>query len=233
MGKNRLSKVLAASGVASRRACEEVIFDGRVTVNAQIVLKPQHLVDPERDVIRVDGERVKPIDQKVYYLLHKPVGYLCTHRREGAKQKLVVDLVPPQERLFTVGRLDRDTSGLLILTNDGAFAHKAMHPSSNIGREYLVKTDQEISHEHLKTIAAGTWVEGAFVKPESVKKVRKGTVKIVVKEGRKHEVRLLIRAAGLEVRDLMRVRFGGLLLGKLPVGEYRQLSEVDRKAIFG
>lgn len=233
MVKNRLSKILSAAGVASRRACEELIFEGRVEVNGEIVLKPQHLVDPDSDILRVDGERITKEENKVYYLLNKPVGYLCSNRRPGVNRKIIYDLIPNKQRLFTVGRLDRDTEGLIIITNDGAFAHRAMHPSSNISREYLAKTDQEITHEHLKTIAAGTWVDEAFVKPASVKKVRKGTVKIVVKEGRKHEVRLLLQAAGLEVRGLMRIRYGGLLLGKLPVGDYRVLSATDREAIFG
>lgn len=233
MDKKRLSKVMAAAGVASRRACEELIFEGRVQVNGRVVLKPQHLVSAEDDAIKVDGERIRKSENKVYYLLNKPVGYLCTNRRSGEKQKIVLDLVPQTERLFTVGRLDRDTDGLLIITNDGTFAHRVAHPSSNIAREYLAKVDQEVTLQHLQTMSAGTWVEEAFVKPVSVKKIRKGSVKIVVKEGRKHEVRLLLRAAGLDVRTLTRIRFGGLLLGKLPLGAYRNLSEDDRAAIFG
>lgn len=228
----RLSKVLSAAGVASRRACEELIFAGRVQVNGKTVYKPQYQVDTDRDRISVDGETVGKAEHKVYYLLNKPAGYLCTARRPGLKHRLVLDLIPKKERIFTVGRLDRDTEGLIILTNDGVFAHEVMHPSSEIAREYVVKTDRELSHEDLKTISSGTWVDGAFVKPESVKKVRKGTLKIVVKEGRKHEVRLLVAAAGLEVRSLTRVRFGGLMLGKLPVGTYRVLDEKDREAIF-
>ena len=232
MEEKRLSKVMAAAGVASRRACEELIFAGRVQVNGRVVLKPQHLVDATRDTIKVDGETIRAAETKVYYLLNKPVGYLCSHRRVGSKQKLVLDLLPKEQRLFTIGRLDRDTEGLLIITNDGAFAHQAMHPSSNISREYLVKTDRELLPEHLAAIAAGTWVEEVFVKPFSVKKVRKGTLKITVKEGRKHEIRLLIKAAGLQVKALTRVRFGGLLLGKLPLGAWRHLSEREREAIF-
>lgn len=233
MDKKRLSKVMAAAGVASRRACEELIFEGRVQVNGRVILKPQHLVSAEDDAIKVDGERIRKSEHKVYYLLNKPVGYLCTARRPGEKQRIVLDLVPQTERLFTVGRLDRDTDGLLLLTNDGTFAHRVAHPSSNIAREYLAKVDQEITLQHLQTMSAGTWVEEAFVKPVSVKKIRKGSVKIVVKEGRKHEVRLLLKAAGLDVRTLTRIRFGGLLLGRLPLGAYRNLSEDDRAAIFG
>lgn len=232
MHKQRLSKVLAAAGVASRRACEELIFEGRVQVNGKVILLPQHHVSAETDRISVDGETVGKAQGKVYYLLNKPKGYLCSARRPGVKHKLVLDLIPKKERIFTVGRLDRDTEGLIILTNDGVFAHQVMHPSSDIAREYLVKTDRELSADDLKAISAGSWVDGAFVKPTSVKKVRKGTLKIIVKEGRKHEVRLLVAAAGLTVRELTRVRFGGLLLGKLPLGTWRMLDEKDREAIF-
>lgn len=232
MKKNRLSKILAAAGVASRRACEELIFAGRVQVNGETILIPQHMVNPQVDAIRVDGQGIGKEPQKVYYLLNKPVGYICSHHRPGLNQKLVLDLIPDGRRLFTVGRLDKETEGLILITNDGTFAHRAMHPSSDIAREYLAKTDSEITLDHLKTIAAGCWVEGAFVKPVSVNKVRRGTLKVIVKEGRKHEVRLLLRAAGLQVRSLARVRFGGLLLGKLPLGTYRTLSAEECEAVF-
>lgn len=233
MAKQRLSKVLAAAGVASRRACEELIFAKRVRVNGKTALLPQFLVDAEQDAITVDGETIKTGQERVYYLLNKPVGYLCSNKRLTPGQRLVTDLVPhDQHRLFTVGRLDKETEGLLIITNDGAFAHRAMHPSSNITREYIAKTDNEITAQHLKDISAGTWVGGAFVKPATVQKMRRGTLKVTVKEGRKHEVRLLVQAAGLKVKNLSRVRFGGLLLGKLPVGAYRPLGRNEREAIF-
>ncbi len=229
--KNRLSKILAASGVASRRSCEEIIFAGRVEVNGAICKIPQTMVGP-KDSIMVDGEPVKSIEKKVYYILNKPVGYVCTHAKQRAS-KIVMDLFEEvEERLFTVGRLDKDTSGLLIVTNDGHFANEVIHPSHNIQKEYLVKTDQDISDDHLKAIASGTLVEGTFVKPLKVSKVRKGTVKVIIMEGKKREVRHLMEAAGLKVRELSRIRLGGLILGRLPLGSWRTLTEREKKLIF-
>lgn len=231
MTKNRLSKTLVAAGVASRRACEALIFAGRVKVNGNITLLPQTMVD-WNDQLAVDDTLVTQPQNKLYFMLNKPEGYICTARK-NSKTKIVLDLFEGiEERLFTVGRLDKDTKGLLIVTNDGHFAHKAIHPSSNITKEYLAKTDSEITAEHLKAISSGTLVEGIFIKPKNVIKVRKGTVKISVQEGKKREVRLLLQNAGLEVRELLRIRIGGLHLGELPEGSYRPLTEQERKIIF-
>ncbi|MGE5196354.1 MAG: pseudouridine synthase [Anaerolineae bacterium] len=231
-GKNRLSKILASAGVASRRACEELIFSGKVMVNRKIVLVPQTIVSLKEDEIVVDGQRIKAADQKVYYILNKPEGYICSNKRLGSK-RIVLDLFAPlRTRLFTVGRLDRGTSGLLIVTNDGHFAHKAIHPSSQIVKEYLVKTEQEISHDHLLSIDQGAFIEDAWVKPVKAAKVRRGTLKIAVMEGKKREVRILVEKAGLTLVSLTRIRIGGLTLGSLPLGKWREMSEAEKLQIF-
>jgi 23S rRNA pseudouridine2605 synthase len=233
MKKNRLSKVLAAAGVASRRACEELIFAGRVKVNGKTVLIPQTMVEMGRDKISVDEESIKSTERKVYFLLNKPVGYLCTNSRPSKNSKLVLDLFEGTGyRLFTVGRLDRDTSGLILVTNDGHFANNVIHPSANVAKEYLAKTDKEITADHLKNLAAGGIVEGTFVKPISVSKVRRGTVKITVSEGKKREVRVLLETVGLEVVELKRIRIGNLHLGSLPVGAYRELTKQERTQLL-
>lgn len=233
MVKQRLSKVLAGAGVASRRACEELIFQGVVKVNDQIVKVPQTMVDLEVDKIMVRDRAIEDSEDKVYYLLNKPKGFLCTAHRSSNQSKLVLDLFQDEgHRLFTVGRLDKDTEGLLIVTNDGHFANQVIHPSANIDKEYLVKTDQEISHDHLVAIGHGTLVEGVFVKPVRVEKVRRGTLKIVISEGKKREVRLLLDAAGLQTVSLTRIRLGGLQLGPLPVGTWRPLTEKEKQLIF-
>lgn len=231
MAKNRLSKILAAAGVASRRACEELIFKGRVSVNGQVIRVPQTIVDTEKDKIKVEDEYVQ-LEEKVYYMLNKPAGYICT-AKPNTRSKLVLDLFEGEgHRLFTIGRLDRDTEGLLLVTNDGHFANKVIHPSSNIQKEYIAKTDQEIMPEHLMAISQGTLVEGIYVKPLKVSKIRRGTVKVVIMEGKKREVRLLLEAAGLKVKGLARTRLGGLRLGTLPVGSWRPLTEREKKLIF-
>ncbi len=229
--EKRLSKALAGAGVASRRACEELIFDGKVTVNGQIVLKPETHVNLTRDDVRVEDRRIVAEEEKAYYILNKPFGYICSNKPMERK-KLVIDLFGEEQRLFTVGRLDRDTTGLLLVTNDGHFSQQVIHPKSNIEKEYLVKTFQEITHEHLIRISKGGLVEGVFVRPVSIKKVRKGTLKIVVKEGRKREVRVLVQKAGLKIESLSRIRIGGLQLGSIPLGSYKTMTEAEKEAIF-
>jgi 23S rRNA pseudouridine2605 synthase len=230
--KKRLSKTLAACGIASRRACEELIFAGKVKVNGQVIYLPQTLVSLKNDTIVVDGKPISGEEKKVYYLLNKPKGYICTNKRPGTK-KIVLDLFPASsERLFTIGRLDRDTTGLLLVTNDGHFAQKVIHPSSNIQKEYLVKTVEEITHEHLISVNEGTLIEGIWIKPLRVIKVRKGTLKVIVMEGKKREVRQLVEKAGLEIVELERIRLGGLPLGAIPQGKWRELSDQEKKMIF-
>lgn len=231
MTKQRLSKVLANAGIASRRACEKLIFDGQVIVNGAVALLPQTMVDG-KDKIIVSGQELQSAEEKYYFILNKPVGYICSNRRTN-NTKIVVELFSEiKARLFTVGRLDKDSQGLILVTNDGHFANRVMHPSSNLQKEYVVKTDQEVSAEHLAAISKGTLVEGEFVKPLRVKKVRKGTLKIVIAEGKKREVRYLMAAAGLKVKELTRIRIGGLLLGMLPTGNWRPMTERERSLIF-
>jgi 23S rRNA pseudouridine2605 synthase len=230
--KKRLSKALAAAGVASRRAAEKLIFEGRVKVNGAVETVPQALVDWDSDVILVDDEPIKGEEKKFYYILNKPHGFICSNTRIGTK-KLVIDLFAHLNlRLFTVGRLDRDTTGLLLVTNDGHFANQVIHPSSNIAKEYLVKTAQEITDAHLKAISKGTYIENSRIKPVKVEKVRKGTLKVVVKEGKKREVRLLVQNAGLDILELSRIRIGGLRLGPIPEGTFREMTETEKKVIF-
>ncbi len=230
--KQRLSKVMAAAGVASRRSCEEIIFAGRVKVNNSVVLIPQTMVS-QRDSIAVDNEPIcATAQEKVYYMVNKPAGYICSSKG-GEKSKLVVDLFEGiEQRLFTVGRLDKDTEGLLLVTNDGHFANQVIHPSSNLPKEYLAKTDKEVTHDHLIAISNGALVEGIFVKPANVTKVRRGTVKVTVTEGKKHEVRILLESAGLQVLELSRIRIGGLHLGALETGKWREISQNERDSIF-
>lgn len=223
MAKERLSKVLARSGVASRRKCEEIIFAGQVKINGEVAQKPETHVDLKKDVIHVQGERVQAFEKKVYYIFNKPAGYVCTNSKESNK-KIVIDFFPAKERLFTVGRLDKETMGLLIVTNDGQLAHQVTHPSFEVEKEYLVKTDRDMSALDLKRISLGTRIEGVHVTPVSVQKVRKGTLKIVVKEGKKHEVRRLVGQTGAEILELTRIRIGNLRLGQQELGSFQKIT---------
>lgn len=231
--KIRLSKYMAASGVASRRASEELIFAGKVKVNGLVVKIPQTLVNEKDKIVVSDIEEpIKPEKAKVYFILNKPAGYICTNLRTK-NTKVVLDLFADvKERLFTIGRLDKDTEGLLLVTNDGHFANSVIHPSKNIQKEYVVKTDNEVTHDHLVAISNGTLVEGTFVKPIRVTKVRKGTIKIVISEGKKREIRMILEACGLQVKELTRIRIGNLTLGTLELGKWRAMTEKEKKLIF-
>ncbi|MFZ0565250.1 MAG: pseudouridine synthase [Chlamydiales bacterium] len=223
--KKRLSKTLAQAGLASRRACEKMIFEGRVTINGKVVYLPQTEVDPQKCCIKVNGKLIREKEPKLYFLLNKPKGYLCTSLRRKGGARVVLDLFSHLPyRLFTVGRLDQDTQGLILVTNDGAFANRVIHPSYQISKEYLAKTDQEITLDHLKKLSSGIFLHGQLIKPASVKKVRRGTVKITVKEGKKHEVRLMLQNAELTIRELCRIRIGPITLGSLPEGAWRPLT---------
>jgi len=231
MAKKRLAKYLAAAGIASRRKCEELVIAGHVKVNGAVCLVPQTMVN-ETDRVDYEGKHIKFEEPKLYYLLNKPKGYICSSTRKD-RTKLILDLFKKvKARLFTVGRLDRDTTGLLLVTNDGAFANQVIHPSSQIQKEYVVKTEQEVMDVHLKKISQGTHIEGIHVKPAKVAKIRRGTLRVVVLEGKKREVRLLVRHAGLTVRELKRTRLGGLRLGSIPAGSWRELTKREREIIF-
>ncbi|WP_213358301.1 pseudouridine synthase [Chlamydiifrater phoenicopteri] len=232
MAKFRLNKFLASAGVGSRRKCDDLVFSGQVKVNGKVAEGPFVVVD-EKDRVELRGQRVFPENKKVYFMLHKPMGYLCSSERKFAGSKLVIDLFAHLPyRVFTVGRLDKETTGLILVTNDGDFANKVIHPSFGITKEYLLKVAQDVSHAQLQRLSEGVVMDGKHVKPVSVKKVRKGTLKVVVNEGKKHEVRILAENAGLSLLELSRIRIGNLVLGGLPYGEYRELTDAELAVYF-
>ncbi|PUZ42801.1 hypothetical protein GQ55_9G610600 [Panicum hallii var. hallii] len=246
----RLAKVLAAAGVASRRTSEELIFQGKVTVNGAVCTSPQTKVDISKDSIYVNGNRIsKKLPPKLYFAVNKPKGYICSC---GEESKSVVSLFSdylkgwnkiqpglPKPRLFTVGRLDVATSGLIIVTNDGEFAQKLAHPSSNVTKEYVVTIDGAVHKKHLIAISEGTKIDGVMCVPDLVEPLaesdtRKTRLKIVVHEGRNHEVRELVQNAGLKVYALKRVRIGRFRLpADLGIGKFVELKQADIKALEG
>lgn len=222
----RIAKALAQSGIAARRKCDELILKGKVTVNGKVITQPQTDVDPKSDTIAVFGNPIT-IEKKLYYIMNKPRGFECSHKKVPGK-KIVYSLFREiGARLFSVGRLDKETTGLLIFTNDGDFANRIIHPSSNITKEYLLKAHRDITHDDLVKIGQGIEIDGTHVRPTKVKKVRKNTLKIAVKEGKKHEVRKLAAATNLKVLELTRLRIGNLQLGNLPEGLFRPLTSKE------
>ena len=227
----RLHKVLARAGVASRRKCEELIAAGRVRVNGQTVAEPGRKVDPEHDCIEVDGQPIALPGEHIYLLLNKPAGYVSTvHDPQG--RPTVVDLVHVPERLYPVGRLDMDSEGLLLLTNDGDFAQRLTHPSFEHEREYHLWVDGQPTPHTLQRLREGIELEDGFTWPAEVTVLRQeagGTwLRFVIHEGRKRQLRRMCQTVGHPVRRLIRVRMGPLTLGDLQPGQYRPLSDQER-----
>lgn len=225
-GPMRLQKYLAATGMGSRRHCEEYIVQGRVTVDGEVVNDLGAKVDPAEQEVRVDGEVVRP-QAKKYYLLNKPPGVVSTHRDPAGRPR-AIDLVPQDgTRLFTVGRLDESSQGLLIVTNDGELANRLAHPRYEMPRSYHVQVAGEPSRETLEQLRQGFYfAEGLFrvEKARALRKQGKSTVlEIELRQGKNREIRRLLARAGHKVLNLKRVSFGPLRLGDLPVGYQRPL----------
>jgi 23S rRNA pseudouridine2605 synthase len=227
----RLNKFLAHSGIASRRKVEDLIFSKLVKVNEKIIDTPQTMIDPKKDIVKINNKIIKE-EKKYYFILNKPKGYLCSNVRKH-KEKLVTDLFKDFScRLYTVGRLDKDTTGLLIITNDGDFANRVIHPSSNLEKEYIAYVKELITPEHLRIIEKGTFIENKFIKPIEVTKTQKKVLKIIVKEGKKREVKIFIRKANLTILSLERVRIGNLKLSTIPYGFFKKATLKEVEKIF-
>lgn len=233
MKKIRLNKILALAGIASRRNSDILIQEGRVTLNGQVCTELGTTADPKKDFITVDGKPLTKRPQKqVTYILNKPSGYICSNKRHG-DDRLVIDLIRDRKaRLYTIGRLDKNTEGLILITSEGDYANQVMHPSTGIERQYIVKTKEEVTYSDIEKIRKGTYVEGKKVIPVSVVKKKRKEISITVMEGKKHEVRLLVARVGLSLSGLKRVRIGGLELGSLPKGAHRVLSEREKQLVF-
>jgi 23S rRNA pseudouridine2605 synthase len=233
----RLQKVLAQAGIGSRRACEVLITEGRVEVNSEVVTEQGRRVDPEHDVIRVDGARIPPPRRHLYLALNKPRGVVVT-MDDPEGRRTVADLLAEgawrslkKERLFHVGRLDTDSEGLLILTNDGEFAHKLAHPSYQVPKTYIAEVSGAVSPQTLRRLRHGITLEDGPVRPTSVKIIssagEKTLLKITIQEGRNRIVRRTMEALGHPVRRLSRIGIGPVRLGNLKVGEYRELTREE------
>jgi 23S rRNA pseudouridine2605 synthase len=236
----RLQKVLAHAGVASRRACEEIIRQGRVQVNGQVVTEMGTKVDPHRDAIRVDGKPISDPAEKVYLILNKPPGYISTARDPWGRPT-VLDLVPHQERLYPVGRLDAESEGLLLLTNDGELTHRLTHPRYEHEKEYLVRVKGHPQEAVLSQLRRGVDLEEGRTAPAQVSRASRKEgletpldttwLRIVLHEGRKRQIRRMCAAVGHPVQRLIRVRMGPIELGDLPVGGYRSLSAKETRRL--
>lgn len=224
----RLQRFMSLAGVASRRECENIIAEGRVHVNGRIVTELGTKV-VEEDRIMVDDRVVTLEPQRYYIMLNKPAGYTCTAADPHA-EKIVFDLVKtPGIRLFTAGRLDKDSEGLLILSNDGDYVAKLTHPRYEILKTYVVRTNHPIPLDKLEELREGIYDDGEKLKAREIIRMSSEVFVFILNEGKKREIRRMVRHAGCETQGLIRIGFGELELGKLDPGKWRYLSAEEVK----
>jgi len=225
----RLQKVLAQVGLGSRRRCEELIAEGRVRVDGNVAVLGCR-VDPATQHIEVDGAPVAAAPGLVHYLLNKPAGVVCT-AVDTEDRPRAVDLVPAEPRVFTVGRLDLASEGLLVLTNDGALAHVLTHPAQGVEKEYLTEVDGDPSPGALRTLRRGVLLDDGPTAPARVSRLAPGVLRIVIHEGRNRQVRRMCAAVGHPVRRLVRVRIGPVADHRLQPGHWRHLTTAEVRAL--
>lgn len=225
----RLQKVLARVGIGSRRVCEDLIAEGRVTVNGDVAELGRR-VDPDHDLVEVDGAPVGVRPDLVYYLLNKPAGVVTT-ASDPQGRPTVVDLVPAEPRVFPVGRLDLETEGLLLLTNDGEITNRITHPSRGVEKEYLAVVEGSPSRAALRRLREGVELDDGLTAPAQAVLVSPGLVRLTIHEGRNRQVRRMLDAVGHPVTRLMRTRVGPLSDRRLPPGEWRELTVGERRSL--
>lgn len=224
----RLNKFLSNSGVASRRKCDEIILSGVVKINGKVVKELGSVINEKKDRVTVEDRVITLPSSFVYIKLNKPKGYACSAADEKGR-KTIYDLVKCDERLFSIGRLDYETEGLIILTNDGDFANRVAHPKYSLEKEYRVTIEGEVKESELAVLRRGVVVDGERMPSAKVEwlSYENGFTKIsvVIDEGQNRQIRRMIEAIGREIKLLKRVRIGGVKLGGLKRGEYKDLTE--------
>ena len=233
MGKQRIQKVLSRFGVASRRAIEQMVADGLVSVNGRTVRKLPCFVDPQADLIRLDGRTLNlgPDRQKVYYLLNKPRGVVCTQVDPSGRPR-AVDIVPhPAGRIYCVGRLDKESTGLIILTNDGELTEYLTHPSHGVMKTYAVEVDGLVTGDQIEKLRKGVYIDGKRTGGVWIKvlrrRVKTTSLEIRLTEGRNREIRRMLARLGNKVRRLKRIAIGPVTDRGLKIGNYRILTQRD------
>lgn len=230
MEEIRINKYIASSGVCSRRKAEEYILAGKVLVNGVVNTELGYKVK-EEDIVVVDGKQISLEENKVYIMLNKPKGYVTTSQEQFARPS-VLDLVKVEERVYPVGRLDMDSEGLLILTNDGEFSNNVIHPTKHISKKYEVVLKENITETAIKKLESGVDIGGYVTRPAKVEKVTDKKILITIGEGKNRQVRRMIEAVDNKVLNLKRIAIGGLKLDKLKSGEYIKLDEKLINKIF-
>ena len=231
MAKERLQKILAAAGVDSRRNCEQLIISGCVKVNGRVVDTLPVFADRDTDLITVAGRKLRP-ERKVYFLLNKPKSVLCTNDDPGNRRK-AIDLIDCRERIFCVGRLDTETSGAIILTNDTSLSDKLTHPRHHIAKTYVASVKGKITQEAVEKLKKGIWLSEGRIQPAKVKILKahhtESLLEIKITQSLNREIRRMLAKVGYKVTSLKRTQIGKISLSRLVIGDYRELtsSEVE------
>lgn len=232
----RLNKFLSNSGVASRRKSDDLIAAGKVTVNGKVVTELGTIIQEKKDKIMVDGKEVSLPSAFVYIKLNKPKGYACSAADEKGR-KTIYDLINCEERLFSVGRLDYDTEGLILLTNDGDFANTVMHPRNGIEKEYRLSIEGEVKESELAVLRKGVVVDGVRMPSARIKWLSYENhvtkLSVVIDEGQNRQIRRMFEAIGRDIKLLKRVSIGGVKLGGLSRGEYKDLTDDELNLLVG
>ena len=229
----RLNKHLKDCGYCSRREADRWIAEGLVKVNGVIETTLGITIDPEKDTVEIQGKDIQEKqEEKVYLVLNKPKGYVTTMKPTSVEKNIVIDLVPREPRVFPVGRLDKDTTGMLILTNDGLLANQLTHPSFEHEKEYEVKVEKPLTPGQIEKLESGLRLWGEKTKPTQVHKLSSHVFRIILQEGKNRQIRRICRKVGNDVVELKRVRVGRLWMPELKEGEYRGLSEEEVKYLI-
>ena len=235
MAKERLQKVMASAGVASRRQCEELILAGAVRVNRKVVDELPVFVDLETDTITVDGKRLR-VGERVYFVLNKPKGVICTNRDPQGRRR-AIDLVPCSERVFCIGRLDADTTGLIILTNDSDLTNRLTHPRYKVAKTYVAAVKGRVDGKAVERLKKGIWLAEGRTGKAAVKVLKVGhkesMIEITIRQGLNRQVRRMMARVGIPVKSLKRVSIGKLQLRGLGAGKYRPLTKAEVRTLRG
>jgi len=227
----RLNKYLSMRGVASRREADRLIADGQVSVNGKVVTEMGVKIDPEKDKVTFSSELLERGEELVYLMLHKPAGYVTSVKPTRLEPKVVTQLIDTEERVYPVGRLDKETTGLLLFTNDGTLTNKLIHPSSESEKEYEVTVEGEVRRGQLAKLEAGVKLHGQKTKKTQVRKIAPNKLRIILTEGKNRQVRRVCKKVGLPVVALKRLRIKGLELGDLEEGKWRYLTYDEVKML--
>lgn len=226
----RLNKFIASSGICSRRKADELILNSKIKINGKIITELGINVE-EKDIVEFEGKVLKLQQEKVYLMLNKPTGYITTSIEQFGR-KCVLDLIEEDLRVYPIGRLDMDTEGMLLLTNDGDFANKLMHPKNKIKKSYIVTVDKEVELNKLEKLRNGVDIGDYITKPAEAQMLDKNHLKIVISEGKNRQVRKMCSAVGINLISLKRESIGNLKLGNLKLGKYRKLTDEEINKIF-